>query len=162
MAELRYLDGEQDWPLWLAVRRAGLGDTSEYTPPIAEDWAQLSEQQWRDMLNDPTGLKALLVEDDRPIGVVHGARDGTWAMLHSLWIAPEARGRGLAGRLIDAVVAWAREWGARFVMLSVGPDNAPALTLYRRHGFVEAGLPGKVRADGVREGILRLDLRPPR
>ncbi|MGJ3509556.1 GNAT family N-acetyltransferase [Enemella sp. A6] len=151
--------GEKDWPQWVAVREAGLADTSDYTPPIAPDWAQLSLQQWRDMLNDPDALKVLILDDDRPVGVVRGVRDGTWALLHSLWVAPDLRGRGLAGQLVEAVEQWAHEWGARYVMLSVGPDNEPALTLYRRYGFVEAGIPGHCRADGVREVIYRLDLQ---
>ena len=66
-----------------------------------------------------------------------------------LWLAvePGARRHGLAGRLVGAVLAWARESGGR-VRLEVRRSNAAALALYRRHGFVVVGRRPRYYGDG--------------
>lgn len=57
--------------------------------------------------------------------------------LDELYIRPEARGRGYAGELLEALHAgtslWPRESVA--VILEVSPENAHARALYHRHGF---------------------------
>ncbi|WP_426751530.1 GNAT family N-acetyltransferase [Myxococcus sp. Y35] len=51
-------------------------------------------------------------------------------------VAPEARGLGLGHALMQAVLQWAQAHGARRVYLVSNTKLAPALALYRRHGFV--------------------------
>jgi ribosomal protein S18 acetylase RimI-like enzyme len=53
-----------------------------------------------------------------------------------MWVDPAQRGRGLGGRLVDAVVEWAAANGAGTVVLSVKRANAAAIALYERCGFV--------------------------
>jgi ribosomal protein S18 acetylase RimI-like enzyme len=50
-------------------------------------------------------------------------------------VEPFARNRGVGRALIDAVDAYARGAGLRYVSLMVTEDNAPARTLYDRAGF---------------------------
>jgi ribosomal-protein-alanine N-acetyltransferase len=59
------------------------------------------------------------------------------ADLHRIVVAPQARGRGLATALVEAGCAWSVAQGAERMLLEVEHDNAPALALYRRLGFVE-------------------------
>jgi GNAT superfamily N-acetyltransferase len=66
------------------------------------------------------------------------ARPGVF-FIHSMWVAPEARGQGLASELLDAAEAWARERGATVCELMV-TDRAPvARRLYERRGYVADG-----------------------
>jgi GNAT superfamily N-acetyltransferase len=51
-------------------------------------------------------------------------------------VDPEARGFGLGDVLMEAVVRFARERSARRVYLVSNTKLAPALGLYRKHGFV--------------------------
>ncbi len=51
-------------------------------------------------------------------------------------VDPEARGRGLGDVLIRAVIEAARARGARKLYLVSNTQLAPALALYRKHGFV--------------------------
>jgi ribosomal protein S18 acetylase RimI-like enzyme len=57
----------------------------------------------------------------------------------AIGVADEARGQGVGGALLDALVAMAREQGYRAVSLSVDRQN-PARRLYERHGFRDAGV----------------------
>lgn len=50
-------------------------------------------------------------------------------------VEPFARNRGVGRVLIDAVDAFARAAGMRYVSLMVTEDNAPARTLYDHAGF---------------------------
>ncbi|MGH8370897.1 MAG: diaminobutyrate acetyltransferase [Gammaproteobacteria bacterium] len=52
-------------------------------------------------------------------------------------VAPEARGQGLGGEMLDAVVRLPNCYGARFLTASVAPDNTASRALFtgfaRRH-----------------------------
>ncbi|WP_419805839.1 GNAT family N-acetyltransferase [Terriglobus sp.] len=53
-----------------------------------------------------------------------------------LYVLPEARGRGAGRALIQACATWARERGARELLLDTLPDAMPeAVRLYRSLGF---------------------------
>ena len=64
-----------------------------------------------------------------------GAAEGE---IKSMRTAPEALGRGIGRRLLDAIVAEARARGYRCLRLETGttPDFAAANALYDRAGFV--------------------------
>ena len=57
--------------------------------------------------------------------------------LRQLYVLPEAKGTGIAARLMDWSVAEARRRGAADLWLSVFTDNDRARRFYRRYGFVE-------------------------
>ena len=54
-------------------------------------------------------------------------------------VAAPWRGRGLGGRLLDAVISAAPDMGAHKVALQVWPHNDAAIALYRSRGFQEEG-----------------------
>jgi RimJ/RimL family protein N-acetyltransferase len=68
----------------------------------------------------------------------------------TVYVAPPYRGIGTGGRLLRAVLAHAAGMeGVHRVVLNVEATNAPALALYRAHGFVEVGRdPEALRIDG--------------
>jgi N-acetylglutamate synthase len=71
-------------------------------------------------------------------GSVDQAADGVpWLGVTAVEVHPSARRRGLGGLILGGLAAWAAGHGARCCYLQVGADNAPALALYARHGFVE-------------------------
>ena len=55
-------------------------------------------------------------------------------------IIPEYRGRGLGRRLIETTLKRARETGFSRVELDVHTDNARAIALYEKVGFVKEGV----------------------
>jgi len=61
------------------------------------------------------------------------------AQIQGVWVAPQWRGRGLAGAGLSAVVADALRRVAPTVSLYVNDYNAAALALYRRCGFRQVG-----------------------
>ena len=105
---------------------------------LAVDEARPPEE-WRERLENPEVAQYLAVDSaGSDIGIVVGA---PWVGLEStaglfaMWVAPEARGAGVGGALVDRVIAWARDAGFAKLLLDVADQNAPAIALYESRGF---------------------------
>ena len=81
------------------------------------------------------------------------------AGLYSMWVAPEARGRGLAGALCDACAAWAAERGCAVLRLAVFAPNAAARRAYAAAGFTPHDRATITTRDGRVLDELRLERR---
>jgi GNAT superfamily N-acetyltransferase len=62
------------------------------------------------------------------------------AVLESMRVVPEARGRGVGGRLVAAFFDWAKERGAVRASVTAYTANEGAQRFYARHGFVPASV----------------------
>ena len=80
-------------------------------------------------------------------------RAGTECLLEDLFVDEDARGTGLGRAMLDAVLARARERGARLLELDTHEDNTAALRLYESVGMTARRTP-----DGPRRLFLRLRL----
>ncbi|WP_344808571.1 GNAT family N-acetyltransferase [Microlunatus ginsengisoli] len=131
--------GPDDWELFRRVRLAALAQAPEAFGSRYEDWVHAGPERWQARLTD-VPLNLVLFLDGEPIGLVSGTapRDGAVELI-SLWVAPEARGLGVAGEAVRRVRAWAGESGARRVELMVKIDNTAARGLYDRLGFAVMG-----------------------
>lgn len=145
-----------EWLRWREARLRMLREEAAYFSTRYEDAVREPEEVWRARTTEAAeGTDKILFvadDDDSLLGVVGGFRrlDPLEVQLVSLWVDPDARGRGVARSLIRAVASWARERGARRIVLFVQEANAPGRALYVRAGFrptgdrepVGAGRPG--------------------
>lgn len=92
-------------------------------------------REFTGLLADP--LVFVLVEADA--GFLVGRAVAGEAEVLTLAVAPEARRRGLAARLLSRFVYQARLRGAEAAFLEVAAGNVAAIGLYRAQGFAEAG-----------------------
>ena len=159
LVELVALDRDDCWSLWRAARLAALADAPDAFPGAPAEWAEGGELRWREWLLDTTALKVVAVRDGVPVGLVRGVLEDGCAWLHSLWVSPNVRDRGLGNQLVAAVEAWAMRQGATCIRLEVVPGNAQAIALYLRRGFVETGDLGELLPDGDRELVMEKPLR---
>lgn len=79
---------------------------------------------------------------------------GAWQMILSVVTVPDRRGRGLAGHLLNRVIADARAQGRKGLVLTC-KDHLVAY--YAKFGFVDEGI-GKSRYGGVPWHQMRLEL----
>jgi RimJ/RimL family protein N-acetyltransferase len=89
-----------------------------------------------------------------------GEKEAHKGLLWGMYVRPEARGAGVAGRLVEAVVEFARP-RVELLQLSVVVGNEQARRLYARFGFVEYGLErNSMKHDGIYydEILMALDL----
>ena len=129
------VDSEPDHALvalgWVAAR-----------PTEADSLFQLVAVSRLQRLLSAAGEVALVVEGPRAVASIgdvaraRGAVDGDWLGLHDIWVAAEARRQGLSQRVLAELVDWGASLGATTAYLQVRSDNAGALALYERLGFV--------------------------
>ena len=83
------------------------------------------------------------------------------ANIWGVYVAPEARGRGLGRAVVQGAIDLARTWpGVHVVCLSCSERAAAALALYRSMGFVQWGLePDAVRIDDESAAEVHMQLR---
>jgi ribosomal protein S18 acetylase RimI-like enzyme len=129
-----------DWETLRDVRLAALLDAPYAFLSTYAEVSRWDEPTWRARPVNAAMFGGWV--DGRPLGMVGlipaAASDdpsGGCALV-AMWVAPDARGSGLAGALIDAAVAQAEQSGAPSVVLEVAPGNDRAERVYRRHGFV--------------------------
>jgi L-amino acid N-acyltransferase YncA len=67
----------------------------------------------------------------------------------SVYVAREARGAGIGGLLLGALIEQARALGYHKLVLAAFPFNDAGMRLYRRHGFREVGV---YREQGLLDG----------
>lgn len=74
-------------------------------------------------------------------GVITRQPDGPSSLyIDNLGVAPAHRRQGVAGRLLDALVAWGRARDCRSAWVATELDNAPARALYAARGAVFAAV----------------------
>jgi len=93
-----------------------------------------------------------------PAGFILSRRAIDEAEILSVALAPEARGRGHSGALLDRHLQSLAQAGVRSVFLEVEEGNRPALALYRRRGFREIGRRQGyyARPDGTRASAITM------
>ena len=77
--------------------------------------------------------------DGRALGTGALVVHGDWAEIKRMWVAPDARGRGVARAMLRALEAAAAAAGTRLLRLETGVRNDAALVLYERAGFKPRG-----------------------
>ena len=124
-----------DWARWRELRLLALTESPDAFSSMLGTWARADEARWRARLAE-VAYNIVAELDGRAVGMASGV-DGDEIELISLYVAPEARGKGVGDALVRAIVEWA---GTRPTKLRLYPDNARALALYTRNGFVPIGI----------------------
>lgn len=68
---------------------------------------------------------------------VNGCETSPAAFLEGIFVVPEGRRRGIAGRLLSAVEDWAREKGVRELASNADLSNKVSHAMHRKLGFEE-------------------------
>lgn len=128
---------EEEWEALKQVRLAALQDTPEAYWDSYEEVAAWPDERWK--LWAASGAAVIAWVGDKPSGLAAGIiLDGEHHMI-SMWLAPDARGHGLAEALVHGVADWARRDGATVLTLWVVDGNESGRRLYERIGFEPTG-----------------------
>jgi ribosomal protein S18 acetylase RimI-like enzyme len=159
--EIRRL-APDEWAIFRDVRLAALAEAPYAFAGTLDTETGYDERRWLDWIS--RSVFFLAWDGDRPVGMVggYGQGDGGWHVI-SMWVAPQARGAGLADRLIGAVVRHARAQNAPTLTLWVTDGNDRARAFYQRAGFRSTGRRQQVRPEepGLWEEEMLLVLADP-
>jgi RimJ/RimL family protein N-acetyltransferase len=131
-----------DAAAYRAIRLSGLKDTpeafgstfdAEAAKPLAWFFDRLTASNVFGALREREilGVAGFAVRD--------GAKEAHKGLLWGMYVRPEARGTGVARRLVETVIDFARP-RVELIQLSVVVGNERARRLYARIGFVEYGI----------------------
>jgi phosphinothricin acetyltransferase len=150
----------EDWPAVQAIFQAGIatGDaTFETTAPAWEAWdaGHLPEHR----LVARGGGRVLAWTALAPVSdrcAYAGVAED------SIYVAPEAQGRGIGRRLLAAVVASAERGGIWTVQTGIFPENQASVRLHQACGFRVVGVRERLgRLHGRWRDVLLLERRSP-
>lgn len=116
-----------------------------------EDWARLSDEEWRARMSEPVFA---VLRGDEPVGLAGLMRQRSSKMAHRativmVYLRESLRGTGLASGLMRALAADARDMGIRQLELTVSAENPAAVRFYKHEGFIEVGqIPAALLDDG--------------
>ena len=136
------------------VRRAELSDLDDLVAleDATFDSDRMSRAQYRRHLDsDSASVLVASANHRRFLGtaVVFYRKGSGLARLYSLASRPEARGKGVGSALLAAVERAARQRRCRELRLEVRIDNASAIRLYERLGYLRLRALAKYYEDGA-------------
>jgi ribosomal protein S18 acetylase RimI-like enzyme len=125
----------EEWERLRDLRLRALREEPQAFHARYEDEKDDAEAEWRDWLR----RSAIFVAGEYEGMCGASTREDGDVQLFAMYVPPECRGRGHGRTLVSAVEAWARERGARRVVLWVAAANDAARSLYETGGFAETG-----------------------
>jgi L-amino acid N-acyltransferase YncA len=159
MVEIRAM-APADWPEVETIFVDGIatGDaTFETTPP---SWDEFDAGKL-------PGHRLVAVDDGRVVGWVAlsptSSRDCYAGVVeHSVYVAEDARGRGVGRALLEALIESAEAAGLWTIESGIFPENAASLALHARVGFRVVGRRDRIaKLDGVWRDTILLERRSP-
>jgi L-amino acid N-acyltransferase YncA len=147
-----------DWPAVEAIYAEGIATRQATFETSTPSWAEFDASRLPEH-------RLVALDGDRIVG---------WAALsptsrrecyvgvveHSVYVAAEARGRGIGQALLKRLVASADAAGLWMVQTSIFPENAASLALHERLGFRVVGRRERIaKLDGVWRDTLLLERR---
>jgi ribosomal-protein-alanine N-acetyltransferase len=108
----------------------------------------------------PTVHYLVAEADGRVVGHAVASIVADVAELQRIAVSADHRRRGLAGALLDEVVALAVRARADRILLEVREDNVAALGFYAAHGFAEVDRRRRYYRDGATGVVLQRSLDP--
>ncbi|MFJ7260367.1 GNAT family N-acetyltransferase [Streptomyces globosus] len=145
----------------LAVYQAGIDEGNATFETRAPDWTAFDKAKL------PGHRFVALDGDGRVLGwVAAGAVSDRCAYAgvveHSVYVHPEARGRGVARALLDALIASTEAGGIWTIQSGIFPENTASLALHERAGFRVIGTRERIgRHHGVWRDVVLVERRSP-
>lgn len=124
--------------IYLSARDGAIFEMTTEDPFLDESQCQVNIES---AVADPQAAPfAICDRDDHPVGNLALSHQAG-SVVVSYWLAPEARGRGMASAAIDLACHWAVDvWGARDFELEILEGNQASIRAAERAGFTRAGI----------------------
>jgi phosphinothricin acetyltransferase len=145
----------------LAIYRAGIEEGNATFETGAPSWAAF------DAARLPAHRHVALGPDGQVLGwaavsAVSSRPAYAGVVEHSVYVHPDARGRGVARLLLEALIDSTEQAGIWTIQSSVFPENTASLALHARAGFRTVGTRERVaRHHGVWRDTVLIERRSP-
>jgi ribosomal protein S18 acetylase RimI-like enzyme len=122
----------------LATDRVAFGSTLEAETAFGDEvWIERARES---ATSDHRVTWVACAEDGRMLGMLGAHIEERGASLFGMWVDPAARGAGVGGKMLDALIGWLEvRHPAAPISLSVTPTLGAAVRLYESRGFASTG-----------------------
>ncbi len=103
---------------------------------FADPWSEMSIES---ELRSVWSYWLVAVEDDRVVGYIGSQTSIDESDVMNVAVHPDCRRRGIAEKLMAALMEQLKTRGSHALMLEVRASNAAAIALYEKLGFQEVG-----------------------
>lgn len=145
----------------LAIYQAGIDERNATFEITAPSWEAF------DATRLPEHRFAALDESATVLGWVAASRVSdrcayAGVVEHSVYLSPSARGRGIAGALLRALIASTEAAGIWTIQSGIFPENTASLALHERAGFRVIGTRERIgRHHGLWRDVVLVERRSP-
>jgi len=159
MIEMRAMAPE-DWPAVEAIYAQGIATGDATFEPEPPTWAEFDAGRL-------PGHRLVAVDDGEVVGWAAlsptSARECYAGVVeHSVYVAEKARGCGVGGALMKALVASADAAGLWTIQTSIFPENGASVALHERVGFRVVGRRERIaKLNGTWRDTILLERRSP-
>ena len=103
---------------------------------FADPWSEMSIAS---ELQSIWSYWVVAVNDDQVVGYIGSQSSIDETDIMNVAVHPDWRRRGIAEKLIDALIEELKKRGSHALLLEVRASNAPAIALYEKLGFQQVG-----------------------
>lgn len=130
--------GAEQWSELKELRLRALKDAPRAFGQTYEEGAAQGESEWRARMK--SGRYLCVREGGKLVGMLcivrqKGEKVQHVVNIYSVYVAPEARGKGVGKALMQRAIQEATDGSTVKIRLAVAADNEPALALYESMGF---------------------------
>ncbi|WP_371484259.1 N-acetyltransferase family protein [Kitasatospora sp. NBC_00315] len=145
----------------LAVYRAGIEEGNATFETTAPSWETFDAARLREHRHVALGLGGEVL-GWAAVSPVSARPAYAGVVEHSVYVHPAARGRGVAGALLETLIASTESAGIWTIQSGVFPENTASLALHARAGFRVIGTRERVgRHHGVWRDVVLIERRSP-
>ena len=144
----------------LRIYQHGIEEGNATFETVAPSWAAFDEAKI------PAHRFVALDDDGTVLGWIAASQVSKRACYagvieHSVYVGPEARGRGVGGRLLSALIASSEAVEIWTIQSGIFPENAASLRLHAAYGFRTLGRQERIGrgVDGVWRDVVLLERR---
>lgn len=137
----------EDATAFQALRLRGLKECPDaFASSYEEEIDTLQEEIERRLKPKPDSAILGAFQEGKLVALTGVQRESMAKLAHKafiwgVYVAPEARGNGIGGKVVSHALSYASETlGVRQVNLGVNTKNTAAVALYRKLGFTQYGL----------------------
>lgn len=127
----------------LAIYQAGIDEGDATFETRAPDWATFTQSKipaFSAVATDPAGAVLGWVA----AGAVSNRPCYRGVIEHSVYVDPDARGRGIASRLLQHLIAVSEDHGVWTIQSSIFPENTASAALHHAAGFRTVGTRSRI------------------
>ncbi len=133
-----------DVELFREVRLKALKDSPDSFGQKYEEEIVKPLHYWQDLVDKVSpsskNVAFLLFDTNKPIGIIFGFdKESQKGSFGGMWIDPDYRKQGLASKLVEKILDWAKGRGLKKMKLWNVDGNEAAEKLYRKYGFQPTG-----------------------